>query len=150
MKIRIVLLALIAALFLGAPGFAEEVRITSDRFVIEEDSTIATFSGDVVIVQGTLTVHADKVIVHYGDGGASDIDSLEAIGSVVIDTPSQHITGQRGDYDPDSRVMLVAGDVVVVNESGRVTGAKMRVDFNTNTTEFDTNGNGRVSGVFNP
>ena len=150
MRVRTVLLALIAAFFLAVPALAEEVHITADRFVIEEDSTIATFSGDVVIVQGTLTVHADTVIVHYGEGGASDIESLEAVGSVVIDTPSQHVTGRRGDYDPDTRIMIVSGDVVVVNESGRVTGAKMRVDFNTNTTVFDTDGNGRVSGVFNP
>lgn len=150
MRLRRAFLALIGLLLLAVPAAAEEVHITADRFVVEEDSSIATFTGDVVIVQGEMTVDADKVIVHYGAGGASDIESLEAIGHVVIVTPSQHITGQRADYDPDTRIMVVSGNVVVVNESGRVTGDTMRVNLNTNITEFDTGSNGRVTGVFNP
>ncbi|MBU1175937.1 MAG: lipopolysaccharide transport periplasmic protein LptA [Alphaproteobacteria bacterium] len=145
------LVAVLAALAAAMPARAQEqVEITADRFVIEENANLATFSGNVVIVQGTLTVHADTVIVHYGSGGAADIENLDAIGSLVIDTPTQHVTGNEGSYDPETRVMIVTGDVVSESESGRVTGKRMRVDFEANTTEFETEQGGRVTGVFNP
>ena len=129
---------------------AEKVHVTADRFVVEEGAKLATFSGNVVVVQGTTTINADRVEVHYGAGGASDIESLVAAGNVVIVTPDQHVTGERGVYDPKTRVMLVTGDVVATSASGRVTGEHLRVDFNANTTEFVQKDGGRVTGVFNP
>ena len=114
-------LPIVAALMLAfatPSGAQEQVAITADRFVVEENASVATFSGDVAIVQGSLNVTADTVVVHYGDGGASDIESLEAIDNVVVDTPGQHVTGNRGKYDPDARVMIVTGNVVAVSASG--------------------------------
>ncbi len=129
---------------------AEKVHVTADRFVVEEGASLATFSGNVVVVQGTTTIDADRVEVHYGAGGASDIESLVAAGNLVIVTPDQHVTGERGVYDPKARVMLVTGNVVATSASGRVTGDQLRVDFNANTTEFVQQQGGRVTGVFNP
>lgn len=151
MKRLLVVVALFTAAFAVAPTHAQDkVQITADRFVVEEDANRATFSGKVVVLQGSLTVNADTLVVHYGAGGASDIDTLEAIGNVVVDTPTQHVTGNRGDYDPETRVMVVSGNVVAESETGRVTGDRLKVDFKANTTAFDTGGGGRVTGVFNP
>ena len=144
---------ILATVFLGLaqPALAEDkVNITADRFVIEEESNLATFSGSVVVVQGTTTITADTVEVHYGTGGASDIEELVADGHLVITTPSQKVTGGRGRYDPATRVMIVTGDVVAESPSGRVTGTELRVDFKANTTEFANQDGGRVTGVFNP
>ncbi len=133
------------------PALAEDkVRVTADRFVVEEGASLATFSGNVVVVQGTTTIDANTVEVHYGAGGASDIESLIAAGNLVIVTPEQRVTGRRGVYDPKKKVMLVTGDVVATSASGRVTGEQLRVDFNANTTEFVQKDGGRVTGVFNP
>jgi len=151
MRFAAVLTGAMLAFTAALPALAEDkVQITADRFVVEESSSLATFSGKVVVLQGSLTVNADTVIVHYGTGGASDIESMEAIGHVVIDTPTQHVTGQRGKYDPATRVMVVTGNVVAESASGRVTGSELRVDFKANTTEFATSNGGRVTGVFNP
>lgn len=155
MKPIAILLAMVLTACAALPALAQEqeqVEITADRFLVEENANLATFSGNVVVVQGDLTVRANQVIVHYGTGGASDIESLEAVGKVVIDTPTQHVTGQRGTYDPKTRVMIVTGNVVAESVSGRVSGKRLRVDFRANTTEFDTDtdGGGRVTGVFNP
>jgi lipopolysaccharide export system protein LptA len=144
----LVMLAL--ALSALAPVAQEKVEITADRFVVEEGANLATFTGNVVVVQGTTTVNADKVEVRYGAGGASDIETLLAEGNLVIVTPTQHVTGQRGIYDPKTRVMVVSGDVVAESPTGRVTGSELRVDFEANTTEFATQDGGRVTGVFNP
>lgn len=147
----LLVIVMLALAFAGAPSAAQEkVKITADRFVVEEGANLATFTGNVVVVQGTTTVNADRVEVHYGAGGASDIETLAASGHLVIVTPSQHVTGQRGIYDPNTRVMVVTGDVVAESATGRVTGSELRVDFKANTTEFTTETGGRVTGVFNP
>lgn len=129
---------------------AGPVKVTADEFVISEGDNLATFTGNVVVVQGTLTVRAQKLIVHYGANGASDIKTLEALGKVHIKTPEQDVTGDKGVYDPKTRVMKVTGNVRATSATGTVTAPELLVNFATNTTQF-TNGTGeRVTGVFNP
>lgn len=146
----------VLVLLAGAAGAASAVKeggpvkVTADRFEIAEGENLATFSGNVVVVQGTLTVTANKLIVHYGDKGATDIKTLEAIGNVKIVTPEQEVTGDRGDYDPKSRVMKVRGNVRAKSATGTVTAPELLVNFATNTTQFTNTTGDRVTGVFNP
>ena len=134
----------------GAPGLAQgQVEIVGDSFVISETKNTATFTGNVVIKQSGLTVWADKVVILYGAGGASDIETLKAIGHVRIETETQMVTGDTGEYDPQARVMRVVGNVVTTNESGTVKGPELLVNFATNTTEFVQQNGNRVTGVFN-
>lgn len=148
--VRVVCFVLAAFAPVASAMAEDEVEVTADRFVVMENQNQATFSGNVVIVQGTTTVRADTVDVHYGEGGASDIESFEAVGHLIITTPTQKVTGQRGTYDPKNRVMHVFGDVVSESDSGRVTGTALKVDFIANTTEFSNGDGTRVTGVFNP
>lgn len=142
--------AVIAVCATAVAAEEDKVEVTADRFVILEEQHLATFSGNVVVVQGTTTVRADTVDVHYGAGGSSDIESFDAKGNLVITTPTQKVTGEHGTYDPKTQVMQVFGNVVSESESGRVTGNALKVDFRANTTEFSTEDGSRVSGVFNP
>lgn len=126
------------------------VKVTADEFVISEGENLATFTGNVVVVQGTLTVRAQKLIVHYGAKGASDIETLEALGKVHIKTPEQDVTGDKGIYDPKTRVMRVVGNVRATSATGTVTAPELLVNFATNTTQFTNSTGSRVTGVFNP
>lgn len=154
-KLRTHLAALIVVSALLPAGAAfsadgDPVKVTADTFQVTENSNQAVFSGNVVITQPGVTVYAQKVVVHYGKGGAQDIRSLDATGNLKIVTKDQTITGQTGVYDPKTKIMKVSGDVVVVNKTGTVKGPDLLVNFNTNTASFTTKGGGRVSGVFNP
>jgi lipopolysaccharide export system protein LptA len=128
---------------------ADSVNISGDSFIIAEENKTATFAGNVVIKQAGLTVWADTVVISYGAGGASDIQSLTAKGHVKIKTAEQTVTGDHGVYDPKARVMRVTGNVVTISASGTVTGPELLVNFATNTTEFVKREGGRVTGVFN-
>lgn len=128
-----------------------EVKITSDRFVVNEGDSQATFTGNVEVMQPNLTVYADKVVVFYGAGGASDLEKMEATGKVRILSPDQKVTGDRGVYDPDTKILHVYGNVVVVNSAGTVTGPELEVNLETRKSEFVTKGgSGRVTGIFSP
>ncbi len=141
--------------FLFAPSVMGQVtsaiEINADRFVVRAAENESEFMGNVVVTQTGLTVWADRVIVHYGAGGTTDITSFEALGRVRIASEKQTATGRRAVYDPGTRLLRLTGDVVVVNDAGTVNAEELVVDLATNITEFSSGGAGqRVTGVFTP
>ncbi len=145
--------ALLVLLILG-PALAQtsqSIEITADRFLVQDQTNEAEFSGNVVIIQTGLKVWADRVLVHYGDGGTSDIKSFEALNNVRIENSRQSATGNRAVYDPATRILRLTGNVRVINESGVVTAPELIVNLASNVSEFSTGSNGgRVTGVFTP
>jgi lipopolysaccharide export system protein LptA len=128
------------------PG-AGEVSITGDHFAVDDSRHEAVFSGKVVVVQKDVTVHADKVVAHYGAGGATSISTFEASGNVVLITKDQTATGDLATLDPKTHKLVLTGNVVVTNKTGRVQSQKLVVDLSTKKSVFTSKG-GRVTGVF--
>jgi lipopolysaccharide export system protein LptA len=123
--------------------------VTADEFVVNDGANEATFSGNVVVKQPGLTVWANKVVVYYGDGGPSDLKDFEAIGNVRIQQPDQTATGDRGRYNPATKILKLSGHVVVTNESGTVSGPELVIDIANGTSKFSSqSGSGRVTGIF--
>lgn len=148
----IVLLGLVA---LAGPAAAQQqgdpVNITADQFVVDESSKVATFTGNVVVKRKKLTVTAPKVVVEYGDEGASSIKSFVASGGVRIVTEAQTATGNTAIYDPKAETLRITGNVMVINASSTVGSGDLILDLNANTSVFTGSGsNGRVTGVFTP
>lgn len=145
-------LVIAGLLCLLLPALAQQnpVEITADRFVVNEGAAQATFTGNVVVKQTGVTVYAQKLVVHYGAGGASDLKDFEATGQVRVVQPDQTATGNRGVYDPNSRIFRLTGNVSVTNAAGTVRGPELVVNIATGVSEFASNGNtGRVTGIFN-
>jgi lipopolysaccharide export system protein LptA len=149
---RLVFAALAVLLLAVHPAAAQDepVEVTADTFTIDEANSQAVFSGSVVIVSGTLRVWADKVVVEYGAGGQSDIESFLATGRVRIRTPEQEATGGRAVYTPASQLLRLTENVTVTSDAGTVTGPELVVDLATNNTVFKGGEGGRVTGVFTP
>ncbi len=143
---------ILAALMVAASSAlaAEPVKVTADTFTIDQSSRDATFTGNVVITRGTLTIWADEVVVAYGGGGESDIDSLTASGHVRIKMPTQEATGDRATFDPDTQIVRLSDNVSVVSAQGRMSGPELTINLATNSTSFKGGKGGRVTGVFTP
>ena len=142
-------IALCLAGTLASLAQGDAVEITADRFVVNEGGSVATFSGNVVVRQPDLTVWAARVVVNYGPGGPSDLRTFEATGDVRIKQPEQTARGDRGIYDPKTRILRLSGNVSVTNDSGTVTGPELVVDIANGTSEFTGQSNGgRVTGIF--
>jgi lipopolysaccharide export system protein LptA len=45
------------------------VNIESDRMTADDTKKVATFEGSVVLTQGTLTIHADRIVVRQDEAG---------------------------------------------------------------------------------
>ena len=144
---------LIAALFLlaGWAGTAlaqSPVKITADSFVIDEADGEAVFTGNVEVVRPGLSVWGDKVVVEYGEGGIENIRSFLASGNVRLKTADQDATGDRASFNPDTQILQLTGNVVVVNAAGTLSGPKLEINLADNTTVFTGGQGGRVTGVF--
>ncbi|HWV01211.1 MAG TPA: LptA/OstA family protein [Devosia sp.] len=154
---RLALIAVLAALSMGAnsetgslSSAPDPVKISGDKFVVDDTHHEATFTGKVVVVRKKLNVWAEKVVVEYGEGGPSDIKTFVATGRVRIKTPDQDATGDKAVYDPNTQLLHLTGHVIVVNSSGTVGSPELVVNMITNTSTFTATTGTRVTGVFTP
>lgn len=119
--------------------------------------------GDAVVVRpkpqgGVDTLKADKVSAVFQDNaqGQRELYSLEAIGNVVIITPTETITGAYGIYKADTNKAELTGGVKLIRGPNTLEGTRAEVDMNTNTSRIfgadggGKAGTGRVKGVFYP
>jgi len=78
--------------------------------------------GSATAKRGEVTLFGDVLIAHYRDagggmeedetatpGGGSEIHRLEAVGNVVIASPTERAQGDRGVYDVDEGVLVLTG-----------------------------------------
>jgi lipopolysaccharide export system protein LptA len=141
--------ALMLALALAAPAWAAgEIHITGDRFVVNEDAHEATFTGKVYVQHPNLDLWADKVVIHYGEGGTTDVKTFEATGHVRIKSTEQDAVGDTAVYDPNTHILHLTGNVVVNSEASVLSGPELEVNLDTNVSTFTGSKGGRVTGVF--
>lgn len=146
----IVVLSLSATPALAQKTGAQEgpIKVTGDTFVIDEGKGVATFTGNVEIVRAGLTVWAQKVVIEYGAGGPEDVQTFVATGKVRLKTKDQDATGDKATFDPNTQMLHMTGNVVVVNATGTLTGPSLTVNLADNSTVFEGGKGGRVTGVF--
>lgn len=143
----------------------EPVRITSATLEVRDKAKMATFKGDVHVVQGETDVRCNELIVFYDDekgaaasktkapaterGGQQQIRRMEARGSVIVTQKDQRAVGDRAEFDMRSNTVTLIGNVVVTNVDNVVRGSRMVVDLTTGVARMGEPGSGRVEGIFN-
>lgn len=160
MRLRLLVLALtglLAVLPLGRgplaqaalPGqeSSEPIEIIADKLVVQQDQQIATFTGNVVAVQGDMTLKSDLLRVFYeqqegqqdsqpaASATAADdtsIRRIEAEGNVNISNPKETAKGDSGVYDLPSQKMTLTGNVVLTSGDNVVKGSSLDMDLATN------------------
>lgn len=160
------------ALFKSAPQKRDEpVKITAAKLEVRDKSKMATFSGDVHVIQGETNLRCRELVVFYdqeaGAAGAKkapdgaktsqqasqqpgqqqQIRRMEAKGSVVVTQNDQRIVGDRAEFDLRSNTVTMIGNVVVTKGDNVLRGQRMVVNLTTNVVQVDSSG-GRVEGIF--
>lgn len=133
------------------------IEIEADKLEVRQEQQLAIFSGNVVAVQGGMTLKTDEMRVTYRQEGESAganvggaISRLEAIGNVVITTAKEKATGKRGVYDVDPGIIDLEGGVVLSNKDGQLTGQSLRMNVRSGVSVIDGGVRSRVKGVFTP
>ncbi len=126
---------------------SQPVEVTSDNLDVDQTAGTAVFTGDVVVIQGDMRLSAPRVLVVYLED-KSGIKRLEATGGNVILVNGPDVAeGARADYDVQTGLMDMQGNVILVQEGGNtITGDKLHVDTKAGTARVD----GRVKTILLP
>jgi lipopolysaccharide export system protein LptA len=155
------------SLFKASPKEREQpVRITSATLEVRDKEKVATFSGEVHVVQGDTDVRCNVLLVFYdselskpaptpakaapvsGSRGDQKIRRMEARGSVVITQKDQRAVGDQADFDVLKNTMVLTGNVIVTSSDGVIRGKRLLVNMTTGIYTMESDG-GRVEMLFN-
>ena len=119
----------------------EPIEIESNELQVEDKTKVATFIGNVVVVQGDTRLETARLKVFYDGGGNSgaqpataqqEISRLEAAGGVHISSKDQTATGDAANFDMKREVMVMTGREVVLSQGANVVvGNRLTVNLKT-------------------
>lgn len=112
---------------------AQPVEVTADRLDVNQTDGTATFAGNVVVVQGELTLTAGRVLVEYGTTQPREIERIHAFDSVVLVSPTEAAEGDEAVYEVASRSVVMTGNVLLTQELNVVSGERLTIDLDTGT-----------------
>ena len=132
----------------------QPVQIEASRLEVRDKQKVATFSGNVKVVQGDTTMRCKTLVVFYeqkpgdspgkampaaqpGPGGASQISRLEAKGNVVVTQKDQTATGDTGLFDMKANTVTLLNNVVVSQGPNVLRGERLVVDLTTGVSKVD-------------
>jgi lipopolysaccharide export system protein LptA len=158
----------------------DPIDIESDALVVHDKEKYATFRGNVKAVQGTTTLRAKELNVHYLGGGSlapggkkdetkvadaksgaaakgeqAQISKIEAKGEVVITSDKDQTTSSEWAlYDVAAQMVTVGGNVVLTQGQNVLKGDRLVIDLKTGESRFENTGNeaagGRIRALFMP
>jgi lipopolysaccharide export system protein LptA len=137
-------------------GFAQNrdqpVQIDAAQLEVRDKDKIATFSGNVRVVQGDTTMRSKTLIVYYdgdgntantltaaqpGPGGQQRIKLLEVKGGVKVCQNDQIVTGDFGRFDMQANTVTVEGNVVMTKDMNVLKGQRLVVDLTTGEAKIE-------------
>src|ERR1700732_759586 len=143
----------------------QPVQIEAASLEVRDKNKMATFSGDVQVVQGDTTMKCQKLVVFYGQEvgigqggppapdtkpaptlggpkGAQNIRRIEARGGVTVITKDQNASGDLGVYDLIAKTITLTGNVVVSQGQNVIHGERVVVDTVSGNARVESNNQG--------
>jgi len=139
-------------------GFSQNrnqpVQIEAASLEVRDKDKLATFSGNVKVVQGDMVMRCKSLLVFYeqqgqqagaqtmkaatpGPGGSSQISRLEATGGVTVNQKDQTATGDKALFDMKANTVTLQGNVVVSQGQNIMRGDRLVVNLTTGVSRVD-------------
>jgi lipopolysaccharide export system protein LptA len=157
----------VQSLLQGGQDKDQPVQIEAASLEVRDKNKMATFSGDVQVVQGDTTMKCQKLVVFYGQEvgiaqagaqppdakpaptsalpgpkGAQNIRRIEARGGVTVITKDQNASGDLGVYDLIAKTITLTGNVVVSQGQNVIHGERVIVDTVTGNARVESSNQG--------
>jgi lipopolysaccharide export system protein LptA len=137
----------------------EPVKIRAASLEVREKDKMATFTGDVYVLQGDTEMRCKLLTVFYdeepgqhpvkaadpGPGGERQIRRIEARGNVVVVQKDQNAAGDAATFNMRENTVTLVGNVVVTRGADVLRGQRLVVDLTSGVSRMDQ---GRVEGLF--
>ena len=107
-------------------------------------------NGIVLIKRENNTLQAKHVIAHFTKGKKQELIKVEALQNVVVKTPKGSASGNKGIYNPRTKLVELLGDVRIEQDGNFVVGQRAETDLNTSVSRLKggEKTGGRISGIF--
>ena len=112
------------------------IEVTADSLSVDQDSGRAVFDGNVIIVQGDLRLTAGQVEVIYGTD-TSQIARLVASEGVTFVTADEAAEAQSADYDIDTGLLVLTGDVLLTQGPSAISAGQMTINVTDGTASME-------------
>lgn len=102
-RLPILLLSLLLPLQLQALSSDSEqaIEVEADRLEVRDAERISIYEGNVSLVQGSLQIHSDRLVIHFGAAG--ELLLMEMSGSPArfrqLDEAQQELVGEAAQID---------------------------------------------------
>jgi lipopolysaccharide export system protein LptA len=140
-------------------GFSQNrdqpIKIQAASLEVREKDQMATFSGDVHVLNGDTELHCKTLVVFYdsdssagadkrnlkaadpGPGGERQIKRIEAKGGVVVNQKDQIATGEAAIFNMRENTVVLTGGVVVTKGQDVLKGQRLTVDLTSGVSRMD-------------
>ena len=141
-------------------GFSQNrdqpVKIDAANLQVRDKDKVATFGGNVHLVQGDTTLRCKTLVVFYDQdaspgamtvaapatpGGSQSIKRLEAKGDVIVTQKDQTATGENGVFDMKSNTVTLRGRVVISQGPQVIEGDRLVVNLTTGVSNVECDSN---------
>ncbi len=145
-------LKIILLLILTQTIFAEKVEITSTSMEAEELKKEVHFIGDAKIIKGGDWLHAERVIVYFGEN--NETSKYEAIGSVSFEfkKDEKHFKGSADKviYNIVKSLYVLKGKAIIDDlvKKSHVSGDEIMLDMSTGSINVQGNTKKPVKFIF--
>lgn len=120
----------------------QPIEVEADRMEMREQENISIYEGNVKLVQGSLRVNADRMVIHFTD--ANQLSLMEMTGKPAklrqIDNQRREIHGEAEQIDySEPKSLLILRKSAYLDQAGDIIrGELIRMDTTTNNVEAGT------------
>lgn len=146
------MLAAVPTAFAGKDDFKQPVLVDSDRQQMDLKSNTTVFDRNVTVVQGTLSITADKLLAKQQDQKGKEIyiaTGNPAIYKQTLDD-GKPIVAQANEikYEVETKMLVLRGNALLKQNNSQVAGETIRYDLINQTLEAERSDKQQVKSIF--
>ncbi len=148
-KLFLILLCLISTCPLNASPLSSNtsspIDITSNNLEVDDANNIATFTGNVKVLQGSTKIDSEKMFVHFRQDKEKKSKSVYLIkftGGVLLKNENDETaSGKYGNYNLDNNTITIFENVILTQDKNILQGDKLIYDLVNGKTKITSNKN---------
>ena len=147
-KITFFIMIILFLPFLTASANESGITITSNKLNVEMNKRKSTFTGNVYAFNETLKVLSDEITINFKIE-KDEIKEILANGNVKIIrlVEGGEIFGDTANYSLEEEVIIITGNVVVIENGNQVRGNELVVDLKSSSSIMVGSDSNRVEAL---
>lgn len=111
---------------------AQPIQVEADKLEVRDDDNISTYSGNVRLIQGSLRIRSDLLVIHFDDN--NDLVLMEMTGTPAtfrqLNNDNQEMLGQadKMNYREAESLLILQGNACFNNNGDTIESSTIRIN----------------------